>query len=531
MKKMIRLLVFCFFVISLTGPALGQAAEPAKNQNLKLALSVRDIRTLDPADSSLTGEKAIVGEIFSGLLRIPYGNVSIEKVEGDLAEQYQVSPDGLVWSFVLRKGVKWHKGYGEVTAEDVKFTFERIKDPGLASPWAKKYSNLDKVEIIDSHNLKIYLKTPDSFFMLNLLGYHGGQIVCKKAVEKMGKEHAFSPVGSGPFMFEAYDKGQSVYLKRNPDYFRGAPILESIDYLFMPDNSSRLLAVEKGEVDVGTGIRKKEWVENATKAGIRMAAPNPPQQQLLIMNMTRKPLDDIRVRKAIAYAVDRGTFVDIIGPVLSGSMVSPIPPGYFGHTETGMEQYEFDLDKAKKLLAEAGHVNGFDLGPQFCSESQDYLSPMKIVQEQLRQVGITFEIKVVDHPTYHKLIREDKNALVIYGGVRLPVAETLLTEFYAKNSIVGKKTAITNFSHYGEAMPGIDEYLEKAGAANNLELKKYYYEKAQYKIMQDLPVYPLYLNRAPLCYQSWVDFGYDIENYETLYYTIEISEKTRLLKH
>jgi len=531
-SKMVgKFLLVGLFCAIMAAPAHSGATELAKKQNLKLGLPVRDIRTLDPAHSTLTGEKSIVGEIFNGLLRTPYGKVSIEAIEGDLAEKWEVSPDGLVWTFQLRKGVKWHKGYGEVTSEDVKFTFERVKDPSIASPWAKKYADLDKVEIIDPHNFKIHLKKADPFFVLNLIPFHGGQIVCKKAVEKMGKEYAFEPIGSGPFMYEAYDKGQSVFLVRNPDYFRGAPILESVEYLFMPNHSSRLLAIDKGEVDVSRGTRKKEWADSAIAKGIKLAAPNPPQQQILVMNMTRKPLDDIRVRKAIAYALDRSTFVDLLGPVLGGPQISPVPPGYFGHTELGMEPYAFSPERAKALLAESGFENGVDLGDQFCSESDSYLRPFKMVQEQLRQAGIKFNIKVVDHSTYHKMIRQDKNALVIYGGVRLPIAETILSQFYAKSSIVGTKTAVTNFSHYGEVIPGIDEYLEKARATNNLELKKYYYNQAQYQIIQDLPAYPLYLNRAALCYQKWVDFGYDAEHYETLYYTIEISEKTRLLKH
>ena len=532
MKKMSQLFwlsVLCTGFCLL--PALGQCAELAKKQDLKLGLPIRDIQTLDPALSTMTGEKSIVGEIFSGLLRMPYGKVAIDLIEGDLAESYEVSPDGLVWSFALRKGVKWHRGYGEVTSEDVKFTFDRVRDPKLASPWAKKYTNLDRVEIVDKYNLKMHLKQADPFFGLNLIPYHGGQIVCKKAVEKLGKEHAFEPVGSGPFMFEAYDKGQSIYLKRNPDYYKGAPILKSIDYLFMPDNSSRLLAIDKGEIDISRGKRKREWAEAAVKKGIKLAPPNPPQQQLLILNMTRKPLDDIRVRQAIAYAVDRDLFVDIIGPVLGGPQISPVPPGYFGHIEKDMEEYKFDLAKAKALLAEAGHPDGFDLGDQYCSESDNYLRPMKIIQEQLRQIGIKYNIKVVDHSTYHKLIRQDRNAIVIYGGVRLPIAETLLTQFYAKKSIVGTPTAITNFSHYGQVIPGIDDLLEKAKNTNDIMEKKTYYEQAQYKILQDLPVYPLYLNRIALCYQPWVDLGYDMTDYQTLYYTIEISEKTRLLKH
>ena len=116
----------------------------------------------------------------------------------------------------------------------------------------------------------------------------------------------------------------------------------------MPDPSSRLLAIEKGEVNMGAGMRKKEWVEQAIKSGIKMAPPNPPQQQILIMNMTKKPLDDIRVRRAIAYALDRDTFVDLLGPVLGGPQISPVPAqGYFGHLQIGMEQYEYAPERTK----------------------------------------------------------------------------------------------------------------------------------------------------------------------------------------
>jgi len=531
MRKNYYLLLVGLLAALIAAPAAPMAQELAKRQNLRVSVPVRDIPTLDPAFAALTGGKSIVFNLYNGLLRFPYGKVDIEAIEGDLAEKWETSPDGLVWSFTLRKGVKWHKGYGEVTAEDVKFSFERIKDPKTASPWAAKYANLDKIEVVDNYHVKLFLKERDPFFGLNLVPYHGGQIVSKKAVEKLGKEFGFNPVGSGPFLFDSYDKGQSVLLKRHSDYFRGGPILETIEYLLMPDHSSRLLAFEKGELDVSVGTRNREWVEDAIKKGFKLAPPNPPQQLILIMNMTRKPLDDIRVRQAIAYALDREVFIDILGPVLSGPMISPVPPGYFGHIQMGMKEYDYNPALAKKLLAKAGHANGIDLGVQFCSESNEYLRPLNVVQEQLRQVGINFEIKVVDHPTYHKMIRQDKNALVVYGAVRLPIAETILREFYAKSSIVGTKTAVTNFSHYGEVIPGIDEYLEKAKFTDNLELKKYYFALAQLKILQDLPSYPLALDRTAACYHKWVDFGYNLSNYETLDYTIQISEKTKILKH
>ncbi|MBW2306592.1 MAG: polyamine ABC transporter substrate-binding protein [Deltaproteobacteria bacterium] len=505
--------------------------ELAEKQHIRVAAPVRDIRTMDPAYSTLTGEKTIVSEMTNGLLRMPYGRVRLDMIEGDLAEKWDVSEDLLTWTFYLRKGVKWHKGYGEVTAEDVKFSLERVKDPATGSPWAKKYAAVESIEVINPLTVRIKLKKADPFFELKLLGYHGGQIVPKKAVEKLGKDFAFNPVGSGPFVFHSYQKGQGIVLKRNPDYFRGAPILETVEYIFMPDNSSRLLALERGEVDMGRGVRSKEWAEKAIKIGLKLTPPLPPQQCILVFNMTRKPLDDIRVRRALAHALDRDLFVDLLGPILGGPQISPVPPGYFGHIDMGMEKYEYNPELAKKLLAEAGYPKGFSLGEAVVSESWSYLQPMKIVQEQWRQIGVELKIKVVDHPTYHSLIRKDVNPVVIYGGVRLPVADTILTQFYHSASIVGTKTAVTNFSHYGEVIPGIDEFLDKAANELDREKRKYYYALAQYKIIEDLPAYPLFLNKVSLCIQKWVDLGYDTNPYESLYYLVEISEKTRLLKH
>ena len=509
----------------------GLAQELAKEQRIRISIPVADIKSLDPAFATLTGEKEIVGSMTNGLLRFPTGKLGIEKVEGDLAERWTVSPDGLTWTFSLRKGVKFHKGFGELSADDVKFTFDRMLNPATGSPWITKYHNLAAVEVVNPLTVRIKLKKADPFFAFNVIGYHGGQIVSKKAVEKFGKDIAFNPIGTGPFVFEAYTKGQGVTLKRNQDYFRGAPILEQVNYIFMPDDSSRMLAMQKGDVDLGTGVRRKEWAERATKMGMILMPPDPPQQSIVIFNMKRKPLDDLRVRQALAYALDREVFVDLLGPILGGPQISSIPPGYFGHTEEGLEPYNYNPEKAKKLLAEAGYPNGFDLGDVAISKAWDYLEPMKIIQEYWRKVGVNFNLKVVDHPTYHKLIREDANPVVIYGGVRLPIASSLLSEFYSKDAIVGKPTAITNFSHYGEVIPGIDEYLEKAEATTNLKEKERYFKLAQEKINKDLPAHALFLNRVELTRQKWVDLGYDTKPYETLYYVIEITEKTKILKH
>ena len=471
----------------------------------------------------------MVSEITNGLLRTPYGVLDIEKIEGDLAESWNVSEDGLTWTFKLRQGVKWHKSYGEFTSEDVKFTFDRIMNPETGAPWSKKFTNVASVATDGKYGVTITLKEPDPFFSFSLIGYQGGQIMCKKAVDKLGKDIAFNPIGTGPFMFDSYQKGQSLILKANPEYFRGAPILKTVEYVFVPDSSSRMLALQQREIDLGTGVRRKEWSDRAGKFGLELMPPDPAQQLIVCFNMARKPLDNSKVRQALAYAINRNAIVSMFGNVLGGPQYAPVPPGYFGHLDNVPAELRYDYDpaKAKALLAEAGYPNGFDLGDVFMSESHDYLKSTEIIHEQLRQIGVHFNLKVVDHPTYHKMIREDANPLVIYGGVRLPIAKTILTQFYASKSIVGTPTAVTNFSHYD----GIDEYLAKADAAKSLAEKKKLYQEAQLQILKDLPAYPLSLNRVSMTKQEWVDLGYPIHPYETLYYVIEVSEKTKLLKH
>ena len=505
------------------------ATELDPDQHIKISVPVRDIKTLDPAFATLTGEKTMVSEITNGLLRTPYGVLDLEKIEGDLAESWTVSKDGLVWTFKLRQGVKWQKGYGELTSEDVKFSLDRVRAPETGSPWAKKFNNIESVSTDGKYGVVIKLTKPDPFFSFSLIGFQGGQIMCKKAVDEMGKDIAFNPIGTGPFMFDSYQKGQSLILKANPDYFRGAPILQTVEYVFIPDSSSRMLALQQREIDLGTGVRLKEWADRAGKFGLELMPPDPAQQLIVCFNMTRKPLDNLKVRQALAYALDRNAYVSMFGDVLGGPQYAPVPPGYFGHLENVPAElrYDADLTKARNLLKEAGFPDGFDLGDVYMSESQDYLKTTEIMLEQLRQIGVRFNLKVVDHPTYHKMIREDANALVVYGGVRLPIADTILSQFYASKSIIGTPTAVTNFSHYS----GIDEYLAKADASTSMAEKKKLYQEAQIQILKDLPAFPLALNRVSMTKQAWVDLGYPIHPYQTLYYVIEVTEKTKLLKH
>jgi len=256
----------------------------------------------------------------------------------------------------------------------------------------------------------------------------------------------------------------------------------------------------------------------------------------LHFNMTVKPLDDIRVRTALAYATLREDFIDYNGPSITKPQISPLPPGMYSSISEGLPLYEYDLEKAKQLLADAGYPNGFDLGRVYSSVRPLYLDPLEILQAQWAKVGVTFDIEPVAHTEYHALIRQDLSPIVCYPGPRA-TPDMIFTQYLHSNAVVGKDTAITNFSHYGDVdcdqdgtIDGVDEYIEKARVEMNLERQKALYAVAQLQVLLDLPIYPLRVLAAVQARNSWVDLGH--EPYQQSWINgYAYTEKTRILKH
>jgi peptide/nickel transport system substrate-binding protein len=243
-------------------------------------------------------------------------------------------------------------------------------------------------------------------------------------------------------------------------------------------------------------------------------------------NLTKKPLDDIRVRKALCHAIDRVALINYLGKDVAKPEISPLPSGYVGHTDD-VVRYDYNPEKAKKLLAEAGLAVGFKLAMNI-SNSSIYLPPMQVVQEQWKKIGVTLDLNVVDHPTYHKLIRKDVNPVVIYGAHRYPYTGNIyLTQFYHSESIVGKPSAIINFSHYGEALPGVDQYIDDARYELNTEKQKRLWIKAQQQIKKDAVSFPLFTRAYGMAKAKYLDLGFEQKSY-SIY---EILETARILKH
>ncbi len=533
MRRIIACLFVGLMVVLFGFLTIGQ--ELAESQVLKVASPDDDIAGLDPFNFLGTSAEPMSRAIYEGLVRFNFGFVSVDKMEPSLAESWDVSSDGLTWTFYLRHGVQFHHGYGEFTAEDVKFSIERLIEGN--SRHAGDYATLEEIVIIDPYTVQFRLSKPNPDFLFTVGNFHGGSVVSKKAVEELGDEFSAMPVGTGPFEFKEWISKEKVVLEGFDEYWRGTPILERIEFIFMPDVNTRTLALESGQVDTATSVPDEEaWIQNMRSKGVTVDTLGFDIPMLLHFNMTVKPLDDIRVREALAYAINRDDFVKFHGPSICKPQVSVLPPGMYGSITEGIPLYKYNLEKAKQLLREAGYPDGFDLGTVLSSVRDLYLDPLQIIQAQWAEIGVTFEINAIAHTEYHALIRENLSPIVAYPGPR-PTPDMIFTQYIHSASIVGKDTAITNFSHYGDVdcdgdgtIDSVDEYIELARSEVNTERQKALYAIAQLQVLLDLPVYPLRVMAAVQARQTWVDLGHI--PYEGSYINgYAYTDQTRILKH
>jgi peptide/nickel transport system substrate-binding protein len=467
---------------------------------LRYGMNTRDIRRLDPMAGPNSSDKTVLATMFNGLVRATPGTVNAETLEPDLAERWESSKDLKTWTFHLRKGVEFHKGYGEFTADDVVFSLNRAKDK-KTNVYYKSYRPFGKVEALDKYTIRIHLKSAQTAlsFLPTLLDWQAGMVMSKKAAEKLGDKLKSTPIGTGPYILDEFVPQEQLVLKRNDAYFSGKPGYEQIVFRLLPDASSRTIAFKAGELDIMDVVREQRAIDQIKGPGVVIESFGPSSVHVLHMNRTRKPLNDLRVRQAIAYAINRDDIVKFIGGDVAKKIYSVIPGDFVGGLDTVPDQLKFDHDpaKAKKLLAEAGLANGFSIDPVYISERAQFRRPMEIIQNQLAQVGIKINLSVIAHPAWHKKNDEGSNPLVLRAATRFPTANFILEEFFLGG---GKR----NFSHFS----GADEQLKRAQRETDLELQKKLWREAQIKILEDLAGFPTHILNIVVARKSSVDLGF-----------------------
>lgn len=493
----------------------------AQKRSLVVANSTADAGKLDPHQTAVGADKGMLNWVFNALVRIKPGQVNPELIEPDLAESWTTNADKTEWMFKIRKGVNCHGNYGAFTAEDAAYSLKRSADKAR-SAFAGDMTPIASVEAVDATTLKVTLSQPIPSLLGLLSNYHGGMMVCKKAAEELGEGFAKKPVGTGPFMFVEYQPQQFIKLAANKAYFRGAPQIDEITYRYMPSDATRDLALQNGELDMVFGRQTDQWVQRMRSVkGVKVVSIEPAELNALHINIKVKPLDDIRVRQAIAHAIDRKAMVALLGTQVSREAISVIPDSNLGTAKLALPAY--DLAKARKLLANAGHPNGLTI-KAIISTHPTLARIMEGVQAQLKLAGITLDMQPVDHPTWHQQIRKDLSPVVMYQAFRFPVADSYLSQFYYSPSIIGQPKAITNFSHCDVA----DAEIEAARKEPDLAKQKALWKAAQDKILAALCSVPFSESLQVWAWSDALDLGYDMAG--SLNLVPHLTEKSRFTK-
>jgi len=504
---------------ALTAGEAGSALAEVVSDTLRLALAARGNRTLDPANSIQGADDWSIGLIHDTLVKSPDGRFAQTPAEFQpkLAQSWTMSPDAKNWSFRLREGVQFHKGYGECTAEDVAFSMNRARDPAQGSGARALFENLADVQADGKYGVVATLKRPDPLFLSGCVQAGACSIMSKKALAEKGDAIAHDPVGTGPYQFVSLDPDPSkgVLMTVNPNYFGSAPPTKNVQVLYILDTTARTLALLSGNVHMIEGVRAPGWSNSIKQrdAKLKFDVAAPGSLFTMSFNLARKPLDDVRVRRAFAYAIDRDAIVRAMAPIgLRSYGVNP--PGYPGALTREMVppelRYDFDPDRTKVLLKEAGFANGFSLDA-FTSQREDYRAIMLIVQDLMRKVGVNINLTLIDHTTFHANNRKDMNALPQYSSSyppvpSLPLADNLAAAFAVKPDGSGG----TNYSKYGVLMPGIDELLAAAGAEPDFDKRIAIVQKAELQVLRDVPLITIGWNGYLIVRDPKVKLGFDV---------------------
>lgn len=387
-----------------------------------------------------------------------------------LAESWEITPDGRVYTFHLRRGVKFHSG-DELTAEDVKASFEHAMDKKTGAYYRTNLDLVETIEIPDRYTVRVSLKKASTPFLSNIYGSLI-PVVSRKSLLTLDT----NPVGTGPFVFEEWEQGLYLRLRRFKDYWKqGRPYVEEVEFRFVPEESVRYTALRAGDVDMADELPPQRMADlkASPQKGFRTIGIPGGGYIILQINTRRHPLGDVRVRQAIAFALDKQ---EILNATRSGegeatNQLHPKgAPWYFD-----VEDRKRDLPAARRLLTEAGLSQGFTV-PFMVSPK--YLSTAQVMQAQLKPAGIQLEFDQVDDAT--RLQRESKADFSMdLAGMGYPLdPDRFFLYFYSK-------TGTRNFSGYNS--PEFDRLYEKALVEQDFPKRKQLYTDMTRLIQRDVP--------------------------------------------
>jgi len=416
----------------------------------------------------------------------------------ELVDTYE-NIDDYTWEFTLHEGVKFHNG-DELTAEDVKFTLERVaNDDSLREHF--QYKQIEEVEVIDDYQFNIKTYDPEPV-LLNRLSRIGSSILPKDYIEENGWDYFYDhPIGTGPFKFVEWNRDSEIVFEVFDDYFEGkVEDWDKLEFRVVPEDSTRVAELLTGGVDIALNIPDHEWDRIDENDGTSVKSTTSQRvAMLLVRHHDEYPTSDPRVREAIDLAIDNETLTE---DILGGAAVpvrTRVTPGNTGANEDLYDTFEYDPERAKELLEEAGYDEGLEItlhGPS------DRYTKGKDVQEMiasmLEEVGITVHLDLMEQSQFTELRNarsHEESFFIAYGN-------SLFDASLALESILFDESGDFH-GYYNEEF---EELVEEASVNMDVDEREEQYQRAQEIVAEDRPYIYLYAEKANYGVSEYIDF-------------------------
>ncbi|WP_342513116.1 glutathione ABC transporter substrate-binding protein [Sporosarcina sp. FSL K6-1522] len=460
-----------------------KGGEKATKEGKDIVIAVADNFTgMDPHDTNDTLSNSAQKAMLEGLL----GFDKDMNVVNVLAEEYTASEDATEFIFKLRENVKFHDGTS-FNAEAVKVNFDRLSDPESGLKRHSLFSLIQNIEVLGDYEVKFTLSEPFGA-MINTFAHPSAMIHSPKALEEFGKEVARNPVGTGPFKFVEWKPSEGLEVVKNEEYWKeGSPKVDSITFKPVSENGSRIAMLQTGEADFIYPVPTEQADSINGKNGIEVESNPSIIVSYMAMNTMKKPYDDVKVRQALNYAVNKEAFVKVVTnnyASISDSIIAPDVQYY-----AKQDPYAFDLEKAKSLLKEAGYENGFK-ATLWGGNSSSTIKAMEFLQQQLAQVNVEVEVVPMEAGTVSDKIwsvqkAEDAEIELYYGGWSPSTGDA----DWGIRPLVGGADAFPpksyNISYYDN--PEVNASIQAALQTADSDKRAAAYKEAQEIIWKDAP--------------------------------------------
>ena len=461
-----RFLCGLIFALGLSGAI---AIAPAGAQGtIRIALGTT-LSQLDPAKTTIGDEYVYVHLVFNGLSRIDPDM----SVKPDLAESWTVSDDLKTWTFRLRQGVKFHHGR-VLDSEDVVATVKRILDPATGSRARTNLTMVETVEAVDPLTVRFNLNQSYAGFA-DIFADRQMRIVAKDKLAELSTQ----PIGTGPFVFKSWSPGDRLELTKNADYFeKGMPKLDGVTLRIIPESAARIAALESGAIDIVWSMPYESVDKFKNYPTVRADGIATPTWDGVILNNDRPPFNDVRVRKALALTIDKAAIVELALFGQGDPTFSPIPPSH-PYFNKSLSVRAPDIVQAKKLLAEAGFPNGFDVPMQVPQEREQRVRVGVAVRDMARAAGIRINIERVPFASYAANVA-GKAQMYVDGYFARPTIDTAIYPFYHSSGSWNKQLWL-----YKDAR--VDQILDDARKTNDEAARKALFERFQAVVEETVP--------------------------------------------